>query len=139
MYPILTFTEKSEAVLKGDQRVLIVQSKEKIEGPVAHTSSESLNYEVELFQQLKAVRRELANAENVPAYIVLSDASLIELAAYLPHNREEFSKISGFGQYKIEKYGKRFWEVVGAYCRANNLGSRIHLKAPKRQRKIQYA
>lgn len=139
MYPVLSLTVKGESVLRGSERVMIVQSKEKIETTVTETTSEPVQYEVELFQQLKVLRRELANTENVPAYIVLSDASLIELATYLPYNREEFSKISGFGQYKIEKYGKRFWEVVAAYCQANNLDSRIHLKAPKRQRKIQYA
>lgn len=135
MYPVLNLTEKSDTVLNGNDRVMIIQSKERTEISVPSVQTESINYEIELFQQLKVLRRELANGENVPAYVVLSDASLIELASYLPNNREELSKISGFGQYKIEKYGKSFWEVVTAYCRANNLNSRIHLKAPKRQRR----
>lgn len=84
---------------------------------------------------MKEVRRKIANEENVPAYIVLSDATLIELATYLPHNKEEFLKISGFGQVKIEKYGKHFWEVVAAHCREHNLKSLIHLKIPKRVRR----
>lgn len=139
MYPVLMLTKKCETVLNGSEHVMIIQSKERTEVPATSISpSEPVNYEVELFQQLKVVRRELANAENVPAYIVLSDASLIELATYLPHTREDFSKIAGFGQYKIEKYSKRFREVVAEYCRANDLDSRIHLKAPKRQQKIQY-
>jgi ATP-dependent DNA helicase RecQ len=59
----------------------------------------------------------------------------MELAMYLPHNKEEFFKISGFGQVKIEKYGKQFWDVVAAYCREHNLKSRIQLKTPKRMRR----
>jgi len=109
---------------------MLTKSKEKIE-----VHEQKVDYETELFQQLKNVRRQLAIEENVPAYIVLSDATLLELATYLPHNKEEFNKISGFGQVKIEKYGKQFWEVVAEYCREHKLTSRIQLKTPKRQRR----
>lgn len=139
MYPVLSLTLKGESVLNGSERVMVIQSRERMELTVTASHSESDHYEVELFQQLKVLRRELANAENVPAYVVLSDASLLELATYLPFSREDVSKISGFGQYKVEKYGKRFRELVVTYCLERNLNSRIHLKAPKRQRKSQYA
>lgn len=131
MYPVLHLTPKSAAVLKGIEKVMITKTKEKIET----ISSAEVNYEKDLFIQLKEVRRKIANDENVPAYIVLSDATLMELATYLPHNKEEFLKISGFGEVKIEKYGKQFWEVVADYCHARNLKSRTHLKASKRVRK----
>ncbi|HEU5292324.1 MAG TPA: DNA helicase RecQ [Cyclobacteriaceae bacterium] len=130
LYPVLKLTPKSDAVLKGLEQVMITKSKEKIE-----VQEQKAEYETALFQQLKVVRRELADIENVPAYIVLSDATLMELATYLPHNKEEFAKISGFGQVKIEKYGKHFWEVVANYCREHKLQSRIHLKTPKRIRR----
>jgi ATP-dependent DNA helicase RecQ len=112
---------------------MITKSKEIIE------VKQQADYETALFQELKVLRRQLADAENVPAYIVLSDATLIELATYFPHTKEEFSKISGFGQMKLEKYSKQFCDVVVDYCVNHKLTSRIHLKAPKRQRKIQYA
>ncbi len=130
-YPVLKLTSKSTAVLKGKETVMLSKSKEVIEMQSIH----KVDYEIELFKQLKALRLQLAAKENVPAYIVLSDATLIELATYLPHNKEEFNKISGFGQVKIEKYGKQFWEVVAAYCRKYSLASRILLKTPKRQRR----
>lgn len=129
-YPVLKLTAKSAAVLKGLEKVMITKSKE-----IEEVYSPKESYEQELLQQLKETRRQIANEENVPAYIVLSDATLMELATYLPHNREEFFKISGFGQVKIEKYGKQFWDVVAAYCRENNLKSRIHLKTAKRIRR----
>jgi len=129
-YPVLRLTPKSTPVLKGLEKVMLTKSKEKIE-----VHEHTVDYETELFGQLKDVRRQLATKENVPAYIVLSDASLLEVATYLPHNKEEFNKISGFGQVKIEKYGRQFWEVVAAYCRDHQLKSRMHLKTPKRQRR----
>ncbi|MBI1768636.1 MAG: DNA helicase RecQ [Bacteroidetes bacterium] len=130
MYPVLQLTEKSTAVLKGLEKVMITKSKE-----ITEVAEPEANYEQTLLQQLKDIRRKIANEENVPAYIVLSDATLLELATYLPHNKEEFLKISGFGQVKIEKYGKQFWDVVAAYCREHNLKSRINLKTPKRIRR----
>src|SRR5690606_26128716 len=99
-----------------------------------NSKTEDQKYEIALLQRLKETRRQLANAENVPAYVVLSDATLVEIATYLPHNKEEFKNISGFGEVKIEKYGKQFWEVVAEYCTTKQLKSRIHLKAPKRIR-----
>ncbi len=131
MYPVLHLSPKSAAVLKGTETVMITKTKEKM----SIVSSREENYEKDLFIRLKEVRRKIANEENVPAYIVLSDATLMELATYLPHNKEDFLKISGFGQVKIEKYGKQFWEVVAAYCHECNFKSRIHLKVPKRVRR----
>ena len=127
-YPILRLTSKSTAVLTGGANVMLTKSKERIE-----VHEQKVNYEAGLFQQLKEVRRQLATLENVPAYIVLSDATLMELAAYLPQGREELSKISGFGQVKLEKYGKAFGEAVATYCREHHITSCIHLKSPKRQ------
>ena len=129
-YPVLKLTAKSAAVLKGEEKVLLTKSKEKIE-----TIEQKVEHEVPLFQSLKGLRTQLASQENVPAYIVLSDATLIELATYLPHSIEEISKISGFGQVKLEKYGEQFLAVVTSYCKEHLLTSRIHFKSPKRPRK----
>ncbi len=130
MYPVLQLTSKSEAVLKGKEKVMLAKPKERVLVAIPKA-----DYEIELFKQLKEKRLLIATEENVPAYIVLSDATLMELATYLPHNKEEFKKISGFGEVKIEKYGKLFWDIVADYCKANNLQSRINLKSPKRIRK----
>jgi ATP-dependent DNA helicase RecQ len=127
--PVLKLTPKSEMVLKRNERVFITKSKLKIEA--AEQESE---HEADLLLELKDVRRQIAFEENVPAYNVLSDASLMEIATYLPHNKEEFRKISGFGEIKIERYGRQFWTMVADYCTERRLGSRIHLKAPKRVR-----
>lgn len=126
-YPVLKLTTKSIGILKGVDRFTSMKAKEKATEHVKLAE----NYEVALFDELRACRRILAEKENVPAYIVLSDASLIELATYLPHTKDDFRKIAGFGQTKIEKYGQQFWEVVTGYCKTQGLTSRMHLKSPK--------
>lgn len=133
IYPVLKVTEKGAAVLRNEERVMLVKAKEKT--PLsANTGENEKPFETELLQQLKDLRRQLAAAENVPAYVVLSDATLMELATYLPHTKDEFAQISGFGQMKLEKYGKQFRNLVAAYCLRWGLTSRIHLKESKPRR-----
>jgi ATP-dependent DNA helicase RecQ len=132
MYPVLNLTEKSSGILKGAEMLMLARSKGRKDNHDVYEAEPS--YEVELYRKLKDIRRQLAEEDNVPAYIILSDASLVELATYLPHTLEELSQISGFGYTKLERYGKHFHNAVETYCRAQQLTSRIHLKVPKRQR-----
>ncbi len=66
----------------------------------------------ELFERLRAVRKRLADAEGVPAYIVFSDAVLRQMAARVPRNRSEMLALSGVGPVKFERYGEAFLEAL---------------------------
>jgi ATP-dependent DNA helicase RecQ len=88
-----------------------------------------------LFKTLKTIRLGLAKEENVAAFQVFSDATLVELATYLPLTNSALAKISGFGTIKLEKYGNYFLDAIIDYCRENNLTTKIDAKQPKRQRK----
>ena len=72
---------------------------------------------------------------NVPPYVIFSDSTLMDLATYLPLAKDDLGKISGFGAFKIEKYGQQFLSLVQEYCNTQNLETRIALKQPKRERK----
>lgn len=126
-YPILSLTEKSKDVLLGKEKVYFVktQTKQKI-------SLSELPYEKELFLKLKLARIDVAQKENVPAYLIFSDATLLELATYLPQTLEEVRKISGFGDIKLAKYGKMFLKEVVEYSIQHKLISKIKDKIPKR-------
>ena len=67
-----------------------------------------------LFEDLKAVRKELADAKGVPAYIVFSDATLLAMVAAKPTTEAELLAISGVGPRKLESYGESFLEVLRA-------------------------
>ena len=69
----------------------------------------------ELFSKLKKVRMEFARIEEVPAYIVFNDATLVEMVKYLPKNEKEFLNISGVGEVKLEKYGNGFLNTINKY------------------------
>jgi superfamily II DNA helicase RecQ len=66
----------------------------------------------ELFQRLRELRKRIANAEGVPAYIVFSDAVLRQMSAVVPRTRAELLGISGVGPVKLERYGDPFLEVL---------------------------
>mgnify|MGYP001107040422 CR=1 FL=1 len=65
-----------------------------------------------LFERLRAVRKRLAEAEGVPAYIVFSDAVLREMAKQAPRSRGELLAVSGVGPVKLERYGEAFLEAL---------------------------
>jgi ATP-dependent DNA helicase RecQ len=66
----------------------------------------------ELFERLRAVRKRLADAEGVPAYIVFSDAVLRGMARMRPRSPEELRLVAGVGPVKLERYGDAFLEEL---------------------------
>ncbi len=134
-YPVLTLTEKSEPVLRGVEKVDLIKVKIKEEKKASLVSEEAQDYFRDLFSSLKRVRKNIAERENLAAFIVFSDATLIEMSSYLPLSLEEMKKISGVSDTKAERYGAAFLKEIKGYCEVNQLESRIHLKVPKRERK----
>ncbi len=134
-FPTLVLTEKSNEVLRGNETVELIKATAREEKKTSLVSSVSRDYFKDLFDDLKKVRTAFAKEENVPPYVIFSDATLIELATFLPLDVDEIRRISGVGDLKLQKYGADFLEVVRDYCEINNLASRINLKTPKRERK----
>jgi len=130
LYPTLKLNDKSWQVLRGDLDVKMTTKKREEE-----VAAEVPEYDNTLLKHLKEVRLQLAGRENVPAYIIIADSALVELATYLPQTFEELKMISGFGDYKISKYGAAFLQVVKSYSKEQNLESRVHLKSPKKERR----
>ena len=70
-----------------------------------------------LFEELRILRKRLADQQAIPAYIVLSDKTLHLLATQCPTTLEAFGMVSGIGEYKKEKYGKDFVEAINAFLK----------------------
>ena len=68
-----------------------------------------------LYDVLRELRYRLAKTENVPAYIVFSNATLGDMAAKAPETMDEFLQVSGVGQQKASRYGKEFLEAIRQY------------------------
>ena len=69
----------------------------------------------ELLERLRALRTRLAAAGSVPAYVVFSNAVLLELAARRPATLEEFLAVPGVGTVKAQRYGKAFLDAIAQW------------------------
>ena len=79
------------------------------------------DYDGVLFEALRALRKEMADARGVPPFVIFGDVSLRQMAAYFPQSTESFSRISGVGQVKLEEYGPRFLEAIKGYAELRGL------------------
>lgn len=116
--PILRVTEMSYPVLKGKAKVKVkktvrIKTKEK-------TVEETVN--ISLFDTLKQIRYEIASKKGVPAFLIFSDASLMDMCRKLPVTPEEFLSVNGVGDNKLKQYGDRFISAIAEY-KASQLSS----------------
>ncbi|MCD6011397.1 MAG: recQ [Flavipsychrobacter sp.] len=130
-YASLRLNDKSWQILKGDVEVKLVMKKEQAQV----VAEEELTYDSGLMKELKILRSDVAERENVPPYVILSDNTLVELATYFPLSFDELKQVSGFGDYKVAKYGAGFLDVVKRYAAEHKLESKMHFKKPKKERK----
>ena len=126
-YPILRLTSKSHEILREEVEVIMKVAEEqekkskkaeKATGKgrkAASNSLEVLNYDENLFEELRELRRRLAAEQKIPPYIVFNDRALKEMAQTKPENREQMMVISGVGAFKFEKYGELFLNSIQKY------------------------
>jgi len=123
--PVLKLTAKAYPVLKGTEKIkLRVQKQDK---PATQVKRDT-NYDKYLMNLLREQRKLLADRENVSAYIILNDTTLVEMSTYYPQHMDDLDKITGFGRVKKARYGNVFLEVVIDYCRKKGISSKMNLK-----------
>ena len=115
LYPTLYLLEQSVPVLKGEARLEMVRVLEK-KTPKPSRNMEYGDYDHELFEQLRTLRKQLADEQDIPPYIVFSDRSLRDMAALLPKDDETMLEVSGVGEVKLERYGRTFLDWIKKYC-----------------------
>ena len=124
-YVVLKLTERAYAALKNKEIIMgIIQEKER---PLKVKTAGELEYDSALFDILRKKRKELADAENVPPYVVFSDSTLREMAAYYPMSEVSLKKINGVGTVKAARYGNVFMELIRTYCKEHNLAEKVKL------------
>lgn len=121
-YPILVLDKSADDILFNDKQVFIKRRIEKIAPKnVVADSKEELNYDSNLFEILRNLRKEIAEINHIPPFIVFTDVSLKEMSTYFPINVESMLEISGVGVNKLEKYGNIFIETINQYVIENNI------------------
>jgi len=119
-YPILVLNEGSAEVLRGTREVELRSPKGGLDqparrrrrSPADHPARPLTPAEGGMFENLRALRRELASALGVPPYVVFSDATLEELARERPQTRAAMLDVKGIGPKKFDSFGARFLELL---------------------------
>ena len=88
------------------------RARERSRGPASATSLSLGPKEQRLFDALRARRSEIARAEKVPAFVVFSDRTLVEIAKSCPASLGAFSDVHGVGDAKLKRYGEKFLAVI---------------------------
>ncbi|MGE5430168.1 MAG: DNA helicase RecQ [Syntrophomonadaceae bacterium] len=115
----LKLTKKAYEVLLKSAKVY-ADIKEK-EAKPKKAKIEDENYDPGLFELLRKKRKELAEEANVPPYVIFSDKTLIQMASSFPRTIDRFLKVQGIGQFKADKYGSVFIEVIDEFCSKNGI------------------
>ncbi|MGA8572849.1 MAG: DNA helicase RecQ [Desulfobaccales bacterium] len=122
-FPILGVSKAGKDILKRREKIWLPKFKSKGKSPQPSDAAEA-GYDEGLFEQLRLLRKKIADEKRVPPYVVFADRALRQMAFYLPQNEENFSKISGVGQEKLRQYGQIFIEEIRTYAQKNKLSTK---------------
>ncbi len=125
----LTLTDKCRDLLKGKEKFFIKKETKKPDSPISNENAkpayELKNYDLPLWEALKELRTELATEQGVPPYIIFSDASMLQMVKTRPADHDQFKYITGVGEFKSEKYGGRFCEVINKFANQQKVNARL--------------
>ena len=102
-YPVLTLQPAAYPILKGQDKVYQAMPKPEPEKEPARP---------ELFDYLRALRKEIAARDHIPPYVIFSDATLRDMCVVLPDSPDQLLEVKGVGELKLEKYGDDFLQCI---------------------------
>jgi ATP-dependent DNA helicase RecQ len=121
-YNVLQITDYGRELLRGNAEPRLTCP--TVEAPKAPKSSHATSWEgvdSELFEKLRTLRTGEASRQQIPAYVVFSDASLRDMARRRPSTLENFRLVHGVGQKKLDDYGELFLDLIQQHCESANL------------------
>jgi ATP-dependent DNA helicase RecQ len=123
-YPVLKLNRLSMEVLRKQRNIEIPSAPMHKERTVSITASQEPALEPEeigLFQHLRNLRKQLADDQGVPPYVVFPDSSLRAMAKYRPQSMAQFARIPGVGSRKLDAYLTPFTQSIRMYCELHDL------------------
>ena len=134
-YPTLAVSPQGRTFLKDREQLTLTRPKHAAAVHQA-TSDRDQAYDTKLFDELAALRLQIATDREVPAYVIFGNKALQQMAFHMPRNQVEFSKISGVGDAKLREFSGPFLKVITEYMQANGQAGniqRVPVTAPKKR------
>jgi ATP-dependent DNA helicase RecQ len=119
----LELSRRGQEILRERQEIRLPKLEAVPKSP-GRREAVDVGYDGNLFERLRLLRKELADEQGIPPFVVFGDLALRQMAAYLPQSQENFARISGVGEAKLKQYGKMFTGVIQAYAEDNNLSEK---------------
>lgn len=109
----LHLTEQCRPYLRAEQTLMLRKEVKKLKKTSAKNRQSMVKEsEQKLWDALRDCRRKLADTQEIPPYRIFHDATLMEMVSHLPLNHEQFARISGVGEHKLEAYADDFLQVL---------------------------
>lgn len=130
-FPVVKLGEKHRSLLKSNEPFLIkvVDDKKRKESEIKREKSKIKqtfgDMDDELFIKLKSLRYKIASASNVPAFVIFTDATLVDMCRKKPKNDTEMLNVLGVGSVKLSRYGKDFLQVISEHSSSENHNKNI--------------
>ncbi len=116
-YSVLRLTEAARPLLRGEERLFLARPRVRTALPKKSAAKgRAREHDEGLFQELRTVRKRLADEAGVPPFVVFGDATLVEMAARRPLTAEELLQVNGVGTHKLGRYGAAFIEAIRKFC-----------------------
>jgi ATP-dependent DNA helicase RecQ len=136
-YPVLKLNPSSWEVMKGQRTVRLLQpvQRKKDEKP-QKSRAETTSWEGvdrDLFEALRALRRQLADERGWPPYAVFSDNTLRELARVRPTTLEKMRLVYGIGDSKLRDFGERFLDIIASHSDQHGLARDVPVAPPPKE------
>ena len=123
-YSVLSLNAASWSVLRGERGVSVarvVKPGRRSSSAESASGTRASSIDDPLFEQLRALRKRLADENGVPPYVIFHDSTLRAMAQQMPLDLDQFAALPGVGQAKLARYGARFIAAVREHCaRADN-------------------
>jgi ATP-dependent DNA helicase RecQ len=138
-YPTLALSQAGRSFLEKRERLFLPKPKRNAESASTKGAGD-LEYDQELFEQLRSLRKRLADSRGVPPCVIIGDASLQQMALYIPQSQESFARIIGVSAKKLAQFSEDFLAVIRDYARQHGLIERgIPLRRTGRNRTTKHA
>ena len=114
----LQLTEEARPVLRSEVKLELATPRLTFSASAYSQKQASTRYDKDLFARLRFLRKQIADKENIPPYVVFNDATLEEMAQFTPTTKAEMLDINGVGERKLERFGDAFMSLIQSHLAA---------------------
>lgn len=114
----LQLTEEARPVLRSEMKLELATPRLTFSASAYSQKQTTARYDKDLFARLRFLRKQIADKENIPPYVVFNDATLEEMAQFTPTTKAEMLDINGVGERKLDRFGDAFMNLIQSHLAA---------------------